>query len=336
VVAAADDMERSRQLIAQGPARVTEKVVLGGAERRDSVWAGLQEVSAGTAIVLVHDAARPFISRETISACIAAVQRHGAAVVAMPVADTLKQATPDGMVAGTVPRARLWGAQTPQGFKYQLLFTAYQQAIAENWAVTDDASVMERAGHRVALVEGNAMNFKITRPDDHAIAERLLGNGMRVGFGYDVHRLVTDRALVLGGVTVPHSHGLLGHSDADVLTHAIMDALLGAAALGDIGQHFPDTDPQYRGIASLALLSDVVLLLNEAGYTPTSLDATLVAQTPRLAPFIPEMQTRLAATLGIRPERVSVKATTTEGLGFVGENAGMAAYATACIACLPL
>ncbi len=335
LVVAADDMERAGKLIAQGPARVTEKVVLGGAERRDSVWQGLQEVAAGTAIVLIHDAARPFISRQSISACISAVQRHGAALVAMPIADTLKQATTEGMVAGTVPREQLWGAQTPQGFKYPLLFAAYQRAMAENWVVTDDASVLERAGHRVFLVEGEAMNFKITRPGDQAMAERLLGSGMRVGFGYDVHRLVAERALVLGGVTVPHSHGLLGHSDADVLTHAIMDALLGAAALGDIGQHFPDTDPQYRGISSMDLLTTVVVLLHDAGYTPTSIDATLVAQSPRLAPFIPDMQARLAATLGMMHDRVSVKATTTEGLGFVGEHAGMAAYATACLATLP-
>ncbi len=332
LVVAPDDMERAAQLIVQGPARVTEKVVCGGAERRDSVWHGLQEVAPGTAIVLIHDAARPFLSRQLISACIAAAQRHGAAVVAMPIADTLKQAAEDGIVTATVPRDRLWGAQTPQGFKFPLLFAAYQQAVTANWTVTDDASVVERAGHRVCLVEGETMNFKITRPSDQAMAERMLGSGMRVGFGYDVHRLVANRALVLGGVTVPHSHGLLGHSDADVLIHAIMDALLGAAALGDIGQHFPDTDPRYLGSSSRGLLTDVVALLHASGYTPTSIDATLVAQAPRLAPFIPAMQACLAATLGLRCECVSVKATTTEGLGFVGEGAGIAAYATACLA----
>lgn len=335
LVVAADDMERAGQMIAQGPDRVTEKVVCGGAERSDSVWQGLHEVAEGTEVVLIHDAARPFISQQSISACIAATRRYGAAVVAMPVADTLKRATADGMVAGTESRAQLWGAQTPQGFKYALLCAAYQQAMAAHWMLTDDAAVVERAGHTVALVEGEAMNFKITRPGDLAMAERLLGSAVRVGFGYDVHRLVAERALVLGGVTVPHSHGLLGHSDADVLTHAIMDALLGAAALGDIGQHFPDTDPRYHGISSLDLLTAVVALLYDAGYTPTSIDATLAAQSPRLAPFIPDMQARLAATLGIMPACVSVKATTTEGLGFVGEGAGMAAYATACLATLP-
>jgi len=335
LVVAAEDMERARRLISTGPLSVTEKVILGGAERRDSVWAGLAEVTAGTDIVLVHDAARPFVSQRVISACIETVRRQGAAVVAMPIADTVKRAAPDNAVAATVPRAGLWGAQTPQGFRYELLLAAYRRAVAEDWAVTDDASVVEQAGHRVYLVEGEAMNFKITRPGDLQLAERLLVGTTRVGFGYDVHRLVPERALVLGGVTVPHTHGLLGHSDADVLTHAIMDALLGAAALGDIGQHFPDTDAQYRGISSLTLLAHVITILRQAGYTPMNIDATLVAQSPKLAPYLPEMQLRLAEKLGLAPMQISVKATTTEGLGFAGEKAGMAAYATACVAALP-
>ncbi len=331
LVTAADDMERTRALLAAGPARVTEKALIGGAERRDSVWAGLQEVSAGTEIVLIHDAARPFLSLALIDACLDAIQRHGAAVVARPVADTLKRATPADDVAATVPRAALWGAQTPQGARTRLLMDAYRRAVAEGWPVTDDAEVLERAGHRVHLVEGEAMNFKITRPEDLALAERLLAAPPRTGFGYDVHRLVPDRPLVLGGVTVPYAHGLLGHSDADVLTHAIMDALLGAAALGDIGVHFPDTDGQYRGINSLVLLATVRQRLQEAGYLPWNIDATIAAQAPKLASHLPAMRAALAATLGLDPGAVSVKATTTEGLGFVGTGEGMAAYATASI-----
>jgi len=332
LVVAADEMERARRLIAGGPSRITEKVVMGGAERRDSVWQGLQEVAAGTDIVLIHDAARPFLSHPEIDRCLDAVRRYGAAVVGRPVADTLKRAGPDGQVAATVERTAIWGAQTPQGFRLGVLWPAYQRAIAENWPATDDAAVVERAGHRVQLVEGDAMNFKITRPEDLALAQRLIGGMPRVGIGYDVHRLVPDRALVLGGVTIPHTLGLLGHSDADVLIHAIMDALLGAAGLGDIGQHFPDTDAQYRGISSLILLEAVASKLQAAGFAPVNIDAVVVAEAPKLAPHLAEMRARMAAALGMTPAQISVKATTSEGLGFVGAGAGIAAHATACIA----
>jgi 2-C-methyl-D-erythritol 4-phosphate cytidylyltransferase/2-C-methyl-D-erythritol 2,4-cyclodiphosphate synthase len=249
-------------------------------------------------------------------------------VVARPVADTLKRASAEGDVLATVDREGLWGAQTPQGFRTGLLLAAYARAMREDWQVTDDAAVVERAGHRVRLVEGEAVNFKITRPEDLALAERLLAGSSRSGFGYDVHRLVPDRALVLGGVTIPHTHGLLGHSDADVLTHAVMDALLGAAALGDIGGHFPDTDAQYRGISSLALLAVVVEKVAAAGFAPINIDVTVAAQAPKLAPHIPAMRGQLASVLGLPLEGVSIKATTTEGLGFVGTGEGMAAYAT--------
>lgn len=332
LVVAAEDAERARQLIAAGPSRVTEKVVVGGAERRDSVWQGLQEVTAGTECVLVHDAARPFLTPRTIDACLAAIRQYGAAIVARPLADTIKRATMAADVAETVDRAGLWGAQTPQGARTDLLRAAYEHAIAENWPVTDDAGVLERDGHRVHLVEGDAMNFKITRPEDLVLAERLLAIP-RTGFGYDAHRLVPERALVLGGVTIPHTLGLLGHSDADALTHAIMDALLGAAALGDIGQHFPDTDPRYRGIASLELLAIVGERVRAAGYRLVNVDATIVAQAPKLAPHFPAMRRNLAEALGVEMACMSVKATTTEGLGFTGAEEGMAAYATACVVC---
>jgi len=252
-------------------------------------------------------------------------------VVARPLADTVKRATPEGDVEATVARDRLWGAQTPQGFRFHLLYDAYRRAVAEHWPVTDDAGVVERAGHRVHLVEGEAMNFKITRPEDLALAERLAGGPPRIGIGYDVHRLVPDRPLVLGGVTIPHDAGLLGHSDADVLTHAIMDALLGAAALGDIGQLFPDTAPQYHGISSIRLLAQVVDRVREAGFLPVNVDAVIVAQAPKLAPHVDAMRERLAATLALPRSGVSVKATTTEGLGFIGTREGIAAYATACL-----
>jgi len=328
LVAAADDMERARRLLIGGPARVTEKVIAGGTERRDSVWQGLQEVTAGTDIVLIHDAARPFVSHRLIDACLDAIWRHGAAVVARPVADTLKRATPENDVAVTVSRAELWGAQTPQGARTGMLLAAYERAVREHWPATDDAAVLERAGHRVHLVEGDAMNFKITRPEDLALAERLVSPTPRTGFGYDVHRLVENRALVLGGVTIPSTRGLLGHSDADVLTHAVMDALLGAAALGDIGQLFPDSEVQYQDADSVCLLRNVVQLLADAGYAPQNIDSTIAAQAPKLAPHIPAMRAVLAEALGLALADVSVKATTTEGLGFVGTGEGIAAYAT--------
>lgn len=331
LVVAADDIDRARGLLAAGPSRVTEKAVVGGDARRDSVWRGLEEVSAGTDIVLIHDAARPFLTPRLIDACLEAVRRYGAALVAQPVADTLKRATREGDVAATVDRRELWGAQTPQGARTALLVDAYRRAIAEDWPVTDDAGVLERAGHRVHLVEGEAMNFKVTRPEDLVLAERLVTGVPRTGFGYDVHRLAPERALVLGGVPIPYALGLDGHSDADVLTHAIMDALLGAAGLGDIGQHFPDSDPQYRGISSLALLRVVATLLGDHGFAVYNIDSTLVAQAPRVAPYIPAMREALAAAMGIPSLRVSVKATTTEGLGFTGTGEGMAAYATVCV-----
>lgn len=328
---AADDVERALRLIENGPARLTEKVVIGGEDRCASVWQGLSQMEAGTDVVLIHDAARPFISQRLIDACLQAIAHHGAAVVARPIADTLKRADSTGAVAATVARNEIWGAQTPQGFRADLLINAYQRAIAEGWPATDDAAIVERAGHRVQLVEGEAMNFKITHPEDFALAERLLAGTPRTGFGYDVHRLVPDRALILGGVTIPYSLGLLGHSDADVLTHAIMDALLGAAALGDIGQHFPDSDARYRGISSIALLREVAVKLELAGYRPLQVDATLAAQAPKVAPFISAMRTCVADALALTIDQVSIKATTTEGLGFVGSGDGMAAYATATV-----
>lgn len=331
LVVAPDDAERARRLIAAGPSHVTEKVVVGGEQRRDSVWQGLQQVTAGTEMTLIHDAARPLVSHRVIDRCLEAIRQYGAAVVCCPVADTIKRAGPDGQVAATVVRDALWGAQTPQGGRTALLLEAYAQAVEGQWTVTDDAGVIERAGRRVQIVEGDAMNFKITRPEDLALAERLLSPAPRTGFGYDVHRLVEGRPLVLGGVSIPHAAGLLGHSDADVVTHAIMDALLGAAALGDIGQHFPDTDTEYRGISSLALLAAVAGKLAGAGYQVVNVDATIVAQAPRLAAHLDGMRARIAGVLEVAPARVSMKATTTEGLGFAGEGAGMAAYATATI-----
>ena len=237
--------------------------------------------------------------------------------------DTVKVAA-DGFVVETPAREKLYAVQTPQCFRTAL----YRQVLAQVCcdAVTDDCSAFELAGLPVRLTQGDYANYKITTREDLPAPEKNGGNGMRIGHGYDVHRLVEGRALVLGGVTVPYEKGLLGHSDADVLTHAVMDALLGAAALGDIGKLFPDTDPAYKGADSIALLQEVGRVLARAGWAAGNIDATLLCQAPKLAPHIPAMRENLAAALGIPAEDVSVKATTEEKLGFTGSGEGIAAH----------
>ena len=274
------------------------KTVAGGATRVQSVRAGLDAVNAE--YVAIHDAARPFVTPQVIWDALEAAYETGAAAPAVPVKDTVKVAA-DGLVV-----------ETPA----QVCCVA----------VTDDCSAFELAGLPVRLTQGDYANYKITTREDLPAPEKNGGNGMRIGHGYDVHRLVEGRALVLGGVTVPYEKGLLGHSDADVLTHAVMDALLGAAALGDIGKLFPDTDPAYKGADSIALLQEVGRVLARAGWAAGNIDATLLCQAPKLAPHIPAMRENLAAALGISAEDVSVKATTEEKLGFTGSGEGIAAH----------
>ena len=270
-----------------------------------------------------HDAARPFVTPQVIWDALEAAYETGAAAPAVPVKDTVKVAA-DGLVVETPAREKLYAVQTPQCFRTAL----YRQVLAQVCcdAVTDDCSAFELAGLPVRLTQGDYANYKITTREDLPAPEKNGGNGMRIGHGYDVHRLVEGRALVLGGVTVPYEKGLLGHSDADVLTHAVMDALLGAAALGDIGKLFPDTDPAYKGADSIALLQEVGRVLARAGWAAGNIDATLLCQAPKLAPHIPAMRENLAAALGISAEDVSVKATTEEKLGFTGSGEGIAAH----------
>lgn len=297
------------------------KTVAGGATRVQSVRAGLDAVNAE--YVAIHDAARPFVTPQVIWDALEAAYETGAAAPAVPVKDTVKVAA-DGLVVETPAREKLYAVQTPQCFRTAL----YRQVLAQVCcdAVTDDCSAFELAGLPVRLTQGDYANYKITTREDLPAPEKNGGNGMRIGHGYDVHRLVEGRALVLGGVTVPYEKGLLGHSDADVLTHAVMDALLGAAALGDIGKLFPDTDPAYKGADSIALLQEVGRVLARAGWAAGNIDATLLCQAPKLAPHIPAMRENLAAALGIPAEDVSVKATTEEKLGFTGSGEGIAAH----------
>lgn len=297
-------------------------VVDGGETRADSVRNGL--AAAEGALVAIHDAARPFVSRAVITAALEAAARTGAAAPAVPVKDTIKVAQ-GGRVVSTPDRAMLYAVQTPQCFSRE----KYRQALAcvtgeQARQVTDDCSLFELAGMPVELTAGDYGNYKITTPDDLKKEKT-----MRIGHGYDVHRLVEGRKLILGGVEIPYEKGLLGHSDADVLLHAVMDAVLGAAALGDIGRHFPDTDPAYRGADSLALTRAVAALIREHGYAVGNIDATILCQKPKLAPYIEEMRRNIAAAFGVAADAVSVKATTEEHLGFTGEGLGIAAHAVA-------
>ena len=310
----------------------------GGATRAESAKNGV--LAAHGELVAVHDAARPFVSQAVITAALEAAAACGAAAPAVPVKDTVKRAVRgDGktvpehcMVTDTPDRSTLYAVQTPQCFDRAAYLAALDELDAEKARlVTDDCSLFELTGRPVQLTQGDYANLKITTREDLPRAEQKEGNDMRIGHGYDVHRLVEDRKLILGGVEVPFEKGLLGHSDADVLAHAVMDAVLGAAALGDIGKHFPDTDPAYAGADSLQLAQHVARIMREHGWKIVNIDSTLLCQKPKLAPYIPAMRENLAAAFGMPVDAVSVKATTEEHLGFTGEGLGIAAHAVALI-----
>ena len=314
------------------------RIVPGGATRAESAKNGV--LAAAGEIVAVHDAARPFVSQAVIAAALAAAARCGAAAPAVPVKDTIKLAArgdgktvPDNcLVKNTPDRSTLYAVQTPQCFERAAYLAALEELDEEKARlVTDDCSLFELTGRPVQLTQGDYANLKITTREDLPRPEQKEEHKMRIGHGYDVHRLVEDRKLILGGVEIPFEKGLLGHSDADVLTHAVMDAVLGAAALGDIGQHFPDNDPAYAGADSLKLASHVAQILKEHGYRIENIDATILCQRPKLAPHIPAVRANLAAAFGLPADAVSVKATTEEHLGFTGEGLGIAAHAVALI-----
>lgn len=329
VVVPEDDVPHMQEELQHLPFGQAIRVVAGGKERQDSVRNGLGALPSDATYAVVHDGVRPLVTGDVIRRVVTAAHEHGAATAAIPVNDTVKRADGANRIVQTIDRTGLWSIQTPQAFEVQLLREAHTKAWQRGERFTDDAGVVEALGHAVYVANGDPRNIKLTRPEDLKLVGMWLheeeASSMRVGIGYDVHRLVEGRPLILGGVTVPHSKGLLGHSDADVLAHAITDALLGAAALGDIGQHFPDTDPKYKDADSIELLKAVVALLEERGYKPVQVDAVLAAQRPRLAPYIPQIRESLAAALRLPAKDVGVKATTTEGLGFVGREEGMEA-----------
>ena len=302
-------------------------VVTGGKERMDSVFRGLKAVSKTCDTVLIHDAARPFLRRELLDTLLDCDFTDGA-ILALPVKDTIK-AVSDGIVDATPDRKMLYRAQTPQIFPKERLVRSYEQCINSAFSATDDASVVEACGGKIKIVPGDEDNIKITTPQDWRIAVQEHNVPMlRVGSGFDVHCLTENRPLILGGVTIPFTKGLLGHSDADVVTHALMDAVLGALGKGDIGRHFPPSDPRYKDADSLGLLERIKLIMEENHYELVNADITIMAERPKMAPHIAAMRENLAAALKVGAERISVKATTTETLGFVGREEGIAASAS--------
>jgi len=311
---------------------VDVRVVHGGADRAGSVRAGLraageEDCAVNGGLVLIHDAARPFVSAERIGRVLEAAHVYGAAVPVIKVRDTVYIEGEGGFADGISDRSSLRGAQTPQGFDLALITEAHESVLAAGLTVTDDGSPVLAHGGRVALLEGEPSNIKVTVAEDLPAGTYHSGSAPRVGIGFDAHRFEEGRALVLGGVNIPFGKGLAGHSDADVLTHALMDAILGALREGDIGVLFPDTDPAYTGISSMELLDGVVLLMGRRGYKVVNADMTLVAEQPRMAPYREEIEKRLAEALRTAAENVSLKATTTEKLGFTGREEGIAAEA---------
>ena len=307
--------------------------IAGGATRQHSVLCGLRALAhLAPDRVLIHDAARPFVSQAIIAAVLAGLEDAPAAIPALPLADTLKAAGEANRVAATLPRAGLWRAQTPQGFRFQEILNAHERAHAEGLGeFTDDSALAEWANVPVVMVMGSEGNRKLTTAADLAAAEAQFACDVRTGQGFDVHRLVAGDHLWLCGVRLVHDRALAGHSDADVALHALTDALLGAIGEGDIGEHFPDTDARWRGAPSRLFVADALRRIRLRGGHVSNVDITILCEAPRIAPHRGAMRTRLAELLGIEISRVGVKATTTEGLGFTGRREGIAALASATV-----
>jgi 2-C-methyl-D-erythritol 4-phosphate cytidylyltransferase/2-C-methyl-D-erythritol 2,4-cyclodiphosphate synthase len=340
VVIHADDRALYDEAIAELSAAKLRPPVIGGATRQASVLAGLEALAASSgpaASVLIHDAARPFVDAGTISRVIGALVASPGAIAAEPVTDTLKRTDAAGLATATIERAGLWRAQTPQGFGLAAILEAHRSAASAGFAVTDDAAIAEWAGLAVQIVPGSSANVKITTLEDIAMAERQLrsegpGFETRTGQGFDVHRFTSGDHVWLGGVKIAHTHALDGHSDADVALHALTDALLGTIGDGDIGQHFPPSDPQWKGAASHLFLTHAAERVRARGGRIVNVDLTILCEGPRIGPHRAAIQARIGELLGLGPDRVGVKATTTEQLGFTGRREGIAAMAIATVA----
>ena len=310
-------------------------VVAGGARRQDSVANAFREVAPSSQVIVIHDAARPLVTAALIERTVDAAYKHGAAIAALQARDTVKRGDASRIIRDTLPREEIFLAQTPQAFRVGVLRDALALASAGADA-TDEAMLAEQAGHHVHLVDGDPRNLKITTPEDLEVAERLVGGSnraaaLRIGNGYDLHRLVAGRPLILGGVTIPFDKGLEGHSDADAVCHAVTDAILGAASAGDIGRHFPDTDPAFTGANSIELLTRAVDMVRRAGYAIGNIDVVVIAQRPKLAPHVDAIRERLARALGIETSQVSVKGKTNEGVDATGAGDAIAVHAVALI-----
>lgn len=310
--------------------------VNGGATRQASVLEGLKALAPQRPdFVLIHDAARPFATPELVGKVIAALEQFDGALPVLPVTDTIKRSLDGRQVATTEDRSQLFAAQTPQGFRFGQIFSAHMRAPTTKRQFTDDSEIAEWAGLRVAMVQGDRDNFKITHPEDFALAERLIAGDYametRIGTGYDVHEFEPGDAVWLCGVRIPHHAKLKGHSDADVGLHALTDAILGAIGEGDIGHHFPPSDMQWRGAASTVFLKHAGELVARAKGRIVNLDVTMVCEAPKIGPHVPAMRQIIAETLGISVSRVAIKATTNETLGFIGREEGMVAMASASV-----
>jgi 2-C-methyl-D-erythritol 4-phosphate cytidylyltransferase / 2-C-methyl-D-erythritol 2,4-cyclodiphosphate synthase len=330
-----DDLSLYDAAIGAGHVKLTPPVT-GGDTRQRSVLHGLRALDPHAPDrVLIHDAVRPFVSIDVIDRVLAALAETPGAVAGLALADTLKRAGPGQRVMATVPRDSLWRAQTPQGFRFADILGAHEAAAAAGQLdLTDDAAVAEWAGLAVTLVQGSEANRKLTTMEDLVLAAEfagIAGPDVRTGQGFDVHRFAPGDHVWLGGVRIPHTHALEGHSDADVALHALTDALLGAIGAADIGQLFPNTDPRWKGAASHLFLTEAARRVRERGGTIANVDLTILGEAPKVAPHRTAIRQRIADILAIEIERVGVKATTTEGLGFTGRREGMAAMATATV-----
>ena len=330
VVAVPADIAVDPPAYLRTPAKPTV-VVEGGSRRQDSVARAFARIPTTADVVLIHDAARPFVSRDLVARTVEAAIAHGAAIAALQATDTVKRGNAGRVIVGTLSRDEVFLAQTPQAFRIGILRDALALARA-NADATDEAMLAEQAGHHVHLVEGDPRNLKITTPADLEIARQLMAvpgttAGLRIGNGYDLHRLVTGRPLVLGGVTIPFERGLQGHSDADAVCHAVTDAILGAAAAGDIGRHFPDTDSAWKDANSIALLASAVGIVRTMGYGVANVDVVVIAQQPRLLHHVDAMRDNLARAIGIPVQHVSVKGKTNEGVDATGAGDAIAVHA---------
>ncbi len=307
------------------------RVIAGGQRRQDSVSNAFRAIDPRAELVVIHDAARPLVSQALIARTVEKAASHGAAIAALPATDTVKRGDADWRVVETLVRSEVFLAQTPQAFTVSVLREALSLASPSDEA-TDEAVLAERAGHRVWLVQGEPTNMKITTSDDLAMAERLIEvrpARMRVGTGYDLHRLVDGRPLILGGVAIPFARGLVGHSDADAVCHAVTDAVLGAAGLGDIGRLFPDSDEAWRGADSMVLLARAVAIVRRAGWRVVNVDVVVIAERPKVAPYAERMRTGVARALEIAPACVSIKGKTNEGVDATGTGDAIAVHAVA-------